>query len=80
MPANETKRRVTDVEYPTAWQSFSKFVGVQGILAVILVTGYVIATLLSIPVTSEYLMITTGVISYYFAKNGVGILDILRRK
>lgn len=59
-------------------QSFAKYVGVQGVCAIALIIGYVTAALIGRVLPTEYNSLLTLVLGYYFAKNGVGILDSLK--
>ena len=59
------------------WEQFAKYVGVQGLMGLVLVCGYVFGSLQSITLPDNYLSIMTLVIGYYFAKNGVGIIAAL---
>lgn len=72
-------RRNTDQPL-SGWAAFGKFVGIQGVLALVLVIGYVIASLTNVMLSDTYVNITFAVIGFYFAKNGVGILDVIRSK
>jgi hypothetical protein len=60
-----------------AWEDFAKYVGVQGLMGLILVFGFVYGSLQSIVLPDNYLSMMTLVIGYYFAKNGVGIIAAL---
>lgn len=74
------QRRSTDQTPPlTGWAAFGKYVGVQGILAFVLIGGYVIASVGRIQLPDTYNNLTFAVLAYYFAKNGVGIMDIITR-
>lgn len=59
------------------WEGFGKYVGVQGIMGLVLLGGFVFATLKQIALPELYSNLMTLVIGYYFAKNGVGILAAL---
>lgn len=62
----------------TGWDAFNKYCGIQGILGLLLVGGYVGATLTGVTLPETYYNLTFGVVGYYFAKNGVGIIDALK--
>jgi hypothetical protein len=60
----------------TGWDAFAKYVGVQGILALIM-TGAVIGLLISVrPVPGEIYGLLGVSWGFYFAKNGVSIASI----
>ncbi len=61
------------------WDQFAKYVGVQGIMAILLVGGYIYASLTGITVTDFYGQLMTLIIGFYFAKNGIGILETLAK-
>ena len=60
------------------WEDFNKYVGVQGIMGLGLVGGFIYASITLITLPENYTSIMTLVIGYYFAKNGVGILAAFR--
>lgn len=59
------------------WEAFNKYIGVQGILAVVLLCGFVAAIFARITLPDLYDNLMTFVIGFYFAKNGVGVLTQL---
>jgi uncharacterized membrane protein len=59
-------------------EKFSKYIGVQGIIALLLIVGYIITACLMIDLPQEYTYFTALVLGFYFAKNGVGIIDAIR--
>ncbi len=61
----------------SGWDAFNKYVGVQGILAILLVGGYVGSFYVHVQLTDAYSQIMTLVLGYYFAKNGVGAIEQL---
>ena len=68
------KKAVTKV----FWEDFNKYVGVQGLMGLGLVGGFIYASLAGLTLAENYTSLMTLVIGYYFAKNGVGILAALR--
>lgn len=62
------------------WEGFGKYVGVQGVMGIMLLGGFVYASLEEIVLPALYSNMMTLVIGYYFAKNGVGILAALSNK
>ena len=58
--------------------AFYKYVGVQGVLAILLVIGYIYAAVSEVNLIEGYTEITTFTLGFYFAKNGVGIVKTLR--
>ncbi len=57
---------------------FVKYVGIQGLLALLLIVGYVYAAMSGITLPEGYTEIATLILGYYFAKNGVGIVSAIR--
>jgi hypothetical protein len=62
----------------STWEDFNKFVGVQGLMALVLLSGFVFASVKQTPLPEIYMNLMTLVVGYYFAKNGVGIVAALR--
>ena len=60
------------------WEGFNKYVGIQGLMGMILLLGFVYASLTSIQLPDLYTNVMTLVIGYFFAKNGVGILSSVK--
>jgi len=58
----------------TGWDAFNKYVGVQGVLAGILFSGYVASMFFPVVLPHQYETFTGMVLGYYFAKNGVGVI------
>ena len=58
----------------TGWDGFAKYIGVQGILAIILTIALVTILIMGIPVTTELLALVTLTYGFYFAKNGYQIV------
>ena len=60
------------------WEGFAKYVGIQGILSLVLVGGYVAGIFTGVPLPEQYDNLMNLVVGFYLAKNGVGIIDALR--
>ena len=60
------------------WENFNKYVGIQGIMALGLVGGFIYASLSQITLPDLFSQIMTLVIGFYFAKNGVGIVAAIQ--
>jgi len=58
----------------SGWGGFAKYVGIQGIMALALVGGYIAAPYVGVVLPEGYTEITTFVCGFYFAKNGVPII------
>ena len=68
----------------TFWDDFGKYVGVQGIMGLMLLGGFIYASVAQIVLPDAYTNLMTLVIGFYFAKNGVSVLaglhDVLAKK
>lgn len=64
----------------SAWDGFAKYCGVQGVIAILLTIVYVIAILNAMTLPDTFANIMMFVYGYYFAKNGVGIVETVLRK
>ena len=53
------------------WEGFDKYCGIQGILALALVGGYIAAAFLDVVLPAGYTEITTFVCGFFFHRNGV---------
>ena len=62
------------INFQGFWEGFAKYLGVQGIMALALVGGFIYATIAQLPLPDLYTNVMTLVVGYYFAKNGVGII------
>ena len=60
------------------WKGFSTYIGVQGLIVLTLVAGFVYATLNSIALPDNYGELLALSFGFYFAKNGVGIMQVIR--
>ena len=61
------------------WEGFAKYVGIQGILALALGAGFIAAPFTGTELPQGYTELTSLVVGFYFAKNGVGIVSSIRR-
>ncbi len=57
---------------------FGKYIGVQGVMGVALVGGYIYMSTAALPVADDYKSLMTLVLGFYFAKNGVSMLEKLK--
>lgn len=64
----------------SAGEFFGKYVGVQGVLAIILVIGYVAAPFAGVTLPPGYSQITTGVIGMGVQKTGSAIVANVRNR
>jgi hypothetical protein len=55
-------------------EMFYKYVGIQGVLAVFLVIGYIFASVTGRTLATDYVALMFAVVGYYFAKNGVSMI------
>lgn len=60
------------------WESFTKYVGVPGLVTIILVGGYVYMAIAQVPVPEAYNALMTTVAGFTFGKNGTNYLAKLR--
>lgn len=60
------------------WDKFGKYVGIQGILGFLLVTGYIFMSINGRIPTPAYENLMFGVVGFYFAKNGVSLIQAWR--
>jgi hypothetical protein len=54
--------------------TFGKYIGIQGVLAFLLVTGYVIAPFTRTTLPAEYPNFMVLILGYYLGKNGTSLL------
>jgi len=62
------------------WESFGKYVGIQGIIALIMLAGYVATPYARVTLPAGYTELMSLVLGFYFAKNGTGVISALRRR
>jgi len=60
------------------WEGFNKFIGIQGVIGLILLVGYVAAPYTTTVLPEGYTELMSLVFGFYFAKNGVGIIGALK--
>lgn len=58
----------------TGWDAFNKYVGIQGIMGLGLVSGYIVASFTAIVLPVGYTEIMAVIVGFYFARNGKGIV------
>ena len=56
------------------WEGFNKACGVQGVLAIALVGGYIAAPFADVTLPAGYTEITTFVCGFFFHRNGVPLI------
>jgi len=66
------------------WEGFAKYVGVSGVIAVMLVFGYLAAIFLQVPLPAGFEQVMLLIIGYYFGKNGRNVAmaaaNVVRRR
>lgn len=60
------------------WEGFNKFIGIQGVIALILLCGYVAAPYTSTLLPEGYTELMSLVFGFYFAKNGVSVIQAIK--
>lgn len=60
------------------WDKFSKYVGIQGIMGLLMLIVYLLMTLWGKPVPELFTNLMTMIIGYYFAKNGLNVMAAWR--
>lgn len=65
------------IDFTSFWEGFAKYIGIQGIMALGLVGGFIYTSIAQLPLPDLYTNVMTLVVGYYFAKNGVGIIAAL---
>ena len=59
-------------------EQFGKYVGVQGVLAGVLVVGWVVAPFVEVVLPEGYLQLMMLTLGFYFAKNGNNVYRAAR--
>jgi len=52
------------------WEGFSKYLGIQGVIAILLVVAYILAIFLTVDLPAGFEAIMLIVIGFFFGKNG----------
>ena len=60
------------------WEGFNKFIGIQGVIALILLLGYVAAPYTNTALPEGYTELMSLVFGFYFAKNGVSVIQAIK--
>ena len=60
------------------WEAFKKYFGVRGVLAIMLVGGYIYFTAKGIPISETYSNLTFGIIGLFLGRNGVSVYSGMR--
>lgn len=60
------------------WEGFSKYIGIQGIIALILIGTFVAMVLMEKPIPEMFTPFMTLVLGFFFGKNGTSLLATLR--
>jgi hypothetical protein len=63
----------------TGWDAFAKYVGIQGLLALIFTLAIIYLLIAQLPVPGEVYGLVGVAWGFYFAKNGVSIAAIGRK-
>lgn len=61
----------------TFWEGFSKYVGVSGVIALMLVGAYVAAIFVPATLPPGYEQVMLLIVGYYFGKNGRNAVDAI---
>ncbi len=59
--------------------AFYKYVGIQGLIALALFGGFIYGAVAGVELPDNYTELLSLVTGFYFAKNGVGIIQSLKR-
>ena len=76
----DRKRTIDKRSFIMSWEGFSKYVGIQGVLALLLVVGYIAAIFVPVELPESYANVMTFVVGFYFAKNGGNMFNAARKK
>lgn len=60
------------------WANFNKYVGIQGILAVMLVASIIYMAITQIPIPDVLIGLGGAACGFYFAKNGPNLITAAR--
>jgi hypothetical protein len=59
-------------------EGFGKYIGIQGIVFLLLIFGYIGAIFAKVPLPEGYTELLTLVVGFYFAKNGTNVIRAVR--
>lgn len=62
------------------WESFHRYMGVQGVAFILLVMGWVLAPYLNVVLDQTYRDVMLIVMGFYFSKNGNDIITAATNK
>ena len=62
------------------WESFNKYVGIQGIIALAMVFAYIAAIFVKVVLPEGYTELMTFIFGTFFTKNGANIVQAVRGK
>jgi len=62
------------------WESFNKYVGIQGLIALIMVTAYIAVIFVERTLPEGYTELMTFIFGTYFTKNGANIVQAVKGK
>ena len=62
------------------WEKFCEFVGLRGVIALLLVGGYLGAVSTGVALPGGYNTILAVILAAYFARNGRSIVDAMRNR
>ena len=60
------------------WDKFHKYIGVQGILAILLTLVLIFMLVQQLPIPDVLIGLTGTVYGFYFAKNGTNVISTIR--
>ena len=60
------------------WEGFNKYIGIQGLIALIMLVAYAAAPYSQVTLPEGFTELMSLVFGFYFAKNGVGIISALK--
>ncbi len=62
------------------WEGFNRFVGIQGLIALIMLLAYVASPFVEVLLPEGFTELMSLVFGFYFAKNGVGIISAIKTR
>ena len=60
------------------WERFHKYVGIQGVIALIMVAAYIAVIFVEAPLPEGYTELMTFIFGTYFTKNGGNIAQAVK--